>query len=429
MKKRKSTIVVAIVFLGLIIAGLVGCRREKSTMSMLSETVIIHDNMAYLSQGIIQIDNGPIRFTSADSGESVVLCDKPDCRHEPPSRNNPNPSCLAQILGVRTFVIYQGRQLFICDTDGSPMTVSVYTADVNGTNRKMLTQLENVQFIRHVMIQGDTLAIAYTNNYTRDEIGLLEPLKKPEVGLAVVNLSTGRTDMLQIKSGYAADIKLLSMESGLVTYCFKAQDEEMSNREAYVKGGEELAQWLEQVSAHTTHTLYSYNISTRKETIVLQYKDGPDLQGVIGSYAVGSHIGGNELRLVPLDGGESFIFAKPTAGQLNGILTIRGIEDGVVYYSDYNYQDGMLRYYQYDPIKGRSVCLNKNKDTSFVVTAILPDIVYGSLQSDELFYAALSKQDFLNGNFDKIKILVYPNRKWNEDEIDGTETAGSTIGK
>lgn len=403
----KVTLIILILISALICTG---CQKEEPVSTQLSDTVIIQEGITFMPQGIIQISNGPVRFTSIATGETTVLCDKPDCRHEPFSHQNPAPSCLAQIPGLQMFTIYRGRQLFICNAEGSPFTVKVYTADINGTNRRMLAEIKNILSIRHVMIRDDTLAMAYVNNYSMDEAGLLEALEQPETGLAIVDMTTGRAHVTPAKSGYLANIRLLSVNGNSVTYTFSAREQEMFNRDAYYKGGEELEQWLNQLSAHTTNQLCTYDTSTQQETLILRYNGGPSLYGVIGSYAIGRPNDGRRLQLVPLDGGEPLTFAENTDGRLN----VLGIEGDWVYYSDYNLQNGTFLYYRYNLNTEKTDCLNENHKTAFAVDVILEDLVYGFGEDEEFFHGVLRKQDFLNGNFDAVEILVYPNRDYGE---------------
>ncbi|GHV18823.1 hypothetical protein FACS189425_08390 [Clostridia bacterium] len=327
--------------------------------------------------GIIESSNGPVRFTATDSLDTVVLCDKPDCRHEPPSALNPNPSCLAQIPGLRCLLFYQGRQLFITEVERAPLNKRVYTADINGANRKMLAELENVLAINQVALYGEYLLLSYINNSALNEADLLEDLEKPQVGIYAVNLSADKAVKLPVKEGFNAEISGFCLREGAVYY-------------------------------EAVHSLWRYDLTTGEEAEFWREKDGLALNGFADDYAVAWSADG-AMSLLPLVGGDALSVAKPENGESFGNPVALG---GQIYYS--RWQGSSAWYERFDPATLDAVRVNPNATTSLIVMAVFPDVVYviGNDANDEYFYGVLSTEDFIAGEYGAVKVLVYPNRQF-----------------
>ena len=99
-------------------------------------------------QGVVSRDRNFIHFTDFDSGESTVLCSKPDCRHY-------DESCNAYFEEPVFEDIYGGA-LYVLDNGDSLNHSTLYKCEVDGSSRRAIAELDvdGVLINTYVMCDG-----------------------------------------------------------------------------------------------------------------------------------------------------------------------------------------------------------------------------------------------------------------------------------
>jgi hypothetical protein len=406
-----------LIYVCLLLLVLVGCGNDIKVKSGEAgdDYIAIWSNTAFSRQGIAMMGNGPLRFADAGTGVTAVLCDKPDCRHVPASSNNPDPVCLAQFRQqLNTFAIYRGRQLIICGVEGSPLSQEIYTADINGRNRKRITLIPDItSFVETVIVRDNMLLFSYNNKYKLDENGLLEGMDDTRSGIVSIDLESGQTEVIFEKTAYNTNIWKLYIKDNAVYFGYSEMNAETDKDhfedlwQQLIDNGE-YEQLEAYISKHTISNLYRYDLATREETLVWQSHGEKYICSFADGYALARpHYDYTAVYLVSLSDGSESLLAKTGAGSGVGEFT----NDSELFY--YIGTDSLQKWYQYDFEANQSVALFE-ADTLVDVFYILPDIVYVAAidENGEYYYGCISKEDFLGGSFGAVRILYYPTREW-----------------
>lgn len=153
---------------------------------MISET--------YGREGMFYTEHNRIYFTDAVTGESEIICDNAACTHG-------REECSAYFDGI-TYVALNGDKLLLVTGEGAEKAgdMYLYEADVNGTNRKKLANLGNMQSIWQVMFQEDVIIISFFNSYDDN----MEPMEENIAGIYVYDLNSNTGEVLWQKQAYNA---------------------------------------------------------------------------------------------------------------------------------------------------------------------------------------------------------------------------------
>lgn len=122
---------------------------------------------SYSENTVLYLDGSNIlHLIDTSSGKDIIYCDKPNCKHEPYSKDNPDPSCPAAFMGQCAGpVLFNGHLYIIGDlTDGRDMmTQYLYEMDSDGENRKKASVLHNVQSVKQVLYRDKYVIGSYLN--------------------------------------------------------------------------------------------------------------------------------------------------------------------------------------------------------------------------------------------------------------------------
>ena len=103
-------------------------RREYSDLSLGLGAVNVCD------EGILSSERGFVHFTDFASGESAVLCSRPDCRHD-------DESCYAHFDEPVFEDIYSGS-LYVVDNGDTLNGSKIYKCNTDGSERKVIAELD-----------------------------------------------------------------------------------------------------------------------------------------------------------------------------------------------------------------------------------------------------------------------------------------------
>lgn len=367
-------------------------------------------SVALTPQGIFHTGSGPIRFTALDTGATTVLCDKPDCRHEPESSRNPDPSCLARINGVTAFAMFENRQVFAKTMDGSAIATGIYTADANGANRKLLARIDS-DFIFGAHLVENLYVLVYVQNYEIDENGLLERLEKSGCGLAIVDLKTNKVGLTEVKYGYDPACTVFSIQDGMITYAYSDFDEPPPYDQTDEAGRDAHAGWR---LAHQSSFVYRYDVRTAQETLLLQYSGKGSPYGMAEGFFVEASKDQTELLLVSPSGGKHRQIARTDDGFFTYIQTC----EGWVYFLEYRSREQRSYHHRYRVADGVTEALGGyGANPQNYLCHVFADVVYlsgmveGGSGEMEYAYSCMLRGDFLAGDFDKSTPLLFPNRQ------------------
>lgn len=134
----------------------------------------------YGSRGVFCDESNYIYFLDAATGVSDIICDDATCSHT-------KEKCSAYFDGV-TYTALYGEHLLLVTAHGADKVgdMYLYEADVNGTNRRKLAYLGNMQLIFQLLFTEDFIVIAYCNSYDEN----LEPMEEFQSGIYVYDRKT-----------------------------------------------------------------------------------------------------------------------------------------------------------------------------------------------------------------------------------------------
>jgi len=395
---------------------LVACQSGNSeyTNDDNEDLTYIWAGFTFSQHGIISTSNGPVRLVDIESTETIVLCDKPECRHEALSLRNSDSSCLAQIELLREFAIYRNKQVFLSGVNGSPLALEIYTADISGHNRKLIAEIEDfANAVTAVLIRENNFIFSYSCTYEITEIGTLEDLEIQRAGVAIVDLDNGNTTLLPVKEAYGAGVNEMFLKDGFLYYSFTRMNDLYDDD--YMKElfstQDDILKWemiTEYTKSHMVNSLIRYNLETREEDVLWSSLGGKHITGFSDNYATASPSDFNSLYIISLDDGSKKLIVEP----LSGGSTAAYVNDKEMYY--FVWVDGVTDCYLYDFELEYSKYLFSLEEESFHVFAVLSELIYlsGYDATGEFYFAVISKEDFLVGNYDSIRILFYPNNTW-----------------
>ena len=120
-----------IFFISILVLLLSGCDAvsKKSEITKISDVVVMPHFSCYSEEGFLCNNNEILSYLDYKTGKSVVLCNKPNCSHQPYSSGNPDPYCDAAIpFDTLYHVLLYGRTLYAMTTDF--FTTTIYQKEI-----------------------------------------------------------------------------------------------------------------------------------------------------------------------------------------------------------------------------------------------------------------------------------------------------------
>ena len=152
------------------------------------------------------------------TGISTPLCSKVNCDHRGKSSSNPHPTCDAYFGEAAGYSAMVGDKLYcllkVPDESRSFFTKEFYSADKNGTGRKLLFREDNIQFGTFGKYEDGYFLYGYKNTETPDG----EELDKELIGMCIVNLETEELTHIRIEDKYSGNIYSMAICDGKLYY-------------------------------------------------------------------------------------------------------------------------------------------------------------------------------------------------------------------
>lgn len=351
---------------------------------------------SYTDAGMLYAFDNLLRYTDVKSGKSIILCDKPNCRHQYDGKNVLEQSCNAVVQGLVSAIAIYHNQLYYALDD--KRVTWLFEASVNGSDRKAVTRLENVQGSPAAVYQDDYLLYSYVNtyDYEAEEIQGVK-LDKPIAGMAVIDLKTKKTVYLPEKEAYEASMTKPYEYQDKIYYEYSYRDVKIDYF-SFDFTLPENQEYLKEIS-HTG--LYCYDLKTEKETCIYSGKSFRicDYQD---NYA---YILEDSSRLYELnlsDGKLTLLVEEQSLNTCHAdgdrlILTLTTSDKEVYLYKYYDLKSGEL------------ISLGQS-NALLGIDAVLKDIIYVDfLDKEQICIGYITKQEFYDLSFEHVVPLVYPN--------------------
>ena len=167
----------------------------------------------YTERGVVHIVDGIARFTDAETGYDVALCSKPNCSHKP-SNSVYASTCDAYLGSDPSFLFMDNEHIYyvaapnVSDSESVFFNKILYSADLDGRNRKVICNLDGIQRPRCMAYKDGMVALGYQKimNKEKNDTGAFSNLEKTMTGIIFVNLNNGEYSEVYEYEGYNANI-------------------------------------------------------------------------------------------------------------------------------------------------------------------------------------------------------------------------------
>jgi hypothetical protein len=179
-------------------------KTDYASYSIYSQTIT--------KDGFFKISNGMLGFTDAATDESVYVCSKTNCTHEPyDSVTNPEPTCEAYVPEMIERIAVGNNKIYLfgyLDNDSEMSTHTyVYEENMNGSDRKKICDIDlHYSYILHSYCDGNYLAFDYM--LTEDADGNEYDMRK--AGYCIVDLSDNSYTLHTLENAYGVNLREIS---------------------------------------------------------------------------------------------------------------------------------------------------------------------------------------------------------------------------
>lgn len=143
----------------------------------------------YGREGSFYSESNRIYFLDANTGEADIICDDVTCTHK-------SRECSACFEGV-SYVALDEEKLLVVTNDGGDRIgdMRLYTADVNGSNRKLIAEFTTMMSIYQILFTEDKIIASYWNNVDEN----MEPIEENYAGIYVFDRKTNTGEVVWSK--------------------------------------------------------------------------------------------------------------------------------------------------------------------------------------------------------------------------------------
>lgn len=234
LSKKKFYVTITIIVM---VTGLCGCGRTDTVRDC--DYDICFDGYGfgygYGEKGVVYSIEGVGHFFDAESGNSSVLCTKPDCKHMK-SYFGYDSTCDAYWgSNVSGSFLYGDKLIYITcsdeDDDSHNVLLDKYLmeSDIDGKNRRKLADLPNFEIVRDLSVKGNLLAIGYVRQSDPENINdvIVGRLEKDIAGVVLINLDTKEITNICQAEEYNAMFYGLSVTEDSVYYTLSYSTEKV----------------------------------------------------------------------------------------------------------------------------------------------------------------------------------------------------------
>ncbi|HKM33856.1 MAG TPA: hypothetical protein VJY54_03835 [Lachnospiraceae bacterium] len=393
---RKRKHIVFTLLLQLFAFSMCACdiSNQKTESNHFDRTEIFISRLeTYNDIGMTHIDGRNIlHFYDPESNNAIALCAKPNCEHLGESRNNPNPTCDAYVQGtvfgpaiINNKLYYLVSPPYTQDNPNGYYHQEFYQADVNGTNREKIAEVDDIPGFYMGIYENGYLACTYMND--SDVSGA--SLEKQEAGICLLNLDTKKLNRIYKRDHYEGCIHDVMIRNGKLYYIYTYTTEKLDFSDLNEIMTEEFQKHMNTVSQIE---LWKYNIDTGEEELVWQ-NGGTMLYHLAYGY------------LVDIEEENAYLLNVETNERIeleHDLVMKKGIsicEDGIIIVGD-----GQVTFWDYQ-LKSMENIGTYKEEQDFFLASVTDKWVYSMYLSDgEYLPGCISREKFMNGDFNWMSI-------------------------
>lgn len=367
-----------------------GCGKAEQKTAQDAESYVIDNvlNRTYMEDGILYYQNDHLYYCDAESGACMMLCGDSSCKHERPSFTNVNPTCPAVLNGAlrNSLAIIGDKLYFSFGKEGEEYTSkSFFTASLDGMNRKQFAHID-AQQISLTLYTDTDLYVAYQNmmDTTDPDAIALDMLDQWKVGIMKISLSDGSVEELVEEEAVNAGIMNLKVDGTTLYYVYEEYD---SGQPCIHLCSYDLERGT-QVDLKDVENAGCCGIFNKEEMSYVIYGEKGDS---LWNYNFSS---GEEMKIADVDNMDN----------------VHQIGDKFIY-SEWSSEYDHKKYYCVDE-KGQVDLIKEVKKNASIVVAVVSDKLYMQQydeDKDDTCIGVMNTQDFLSGDWDKFKVLFWPN--------------------
>lgn len=331
----KRNVILYTLFLVLSSSLLFACTSETTTSDYALIRPGIYELFGISEDGVLFVESGTVWFHDFEAEEKVIVCNLPDCDHEPfHHTTNPDPICLATnpVEGHIEAVGMYDDDIYMFVHQGSEESI-IYQIDLERSNRKEIASFNwGINDIMNEFVIEDGMAYLPVKRFIVEEGSYRS--SGSEFSFISIDLNTGETTQYgEVKNdNYAGVSNFKKIEDKLYfTYNYLDYEGEFDFFD------EEIDR-----SQYQRHYLYELDINTNEERIAL---DLTDLDGSLHHF--------NEDHLYILSEDQTEITTLDwSLEESDVLLTGEGIgvsaifNDGIIY-TQHRLFDGSFYYYDF----------------------------------------------------------------------------------
>lgn len=346
---------------------------------------MLRDKLGINEHGILTVIDDVLWFHDFESENKIVLCNKPNCTHEPYSWDtNPEPTCNAVLPRGDLFdaVGMYNNNVYIFSSDSLDHTL-VYKENLDGSGREIIAEFDWKVYEFDHMIFKDNQAFFIASQSVLDEEG--QPLdQKRNLMVMSLDLDTGKTtELSELRHDHHGQMGNLKVYDDKLYYYYIYYDDEMdwSDDDA-----------IEKVDDYIHYFLYEVEFPTKQENIVMD----------LGNVEEGIFVDMDEDNLYFLSTDKTKVtsvslkdFNSSVLFEGNDISLAPKIGDGVLY-SQNNIYDGTFYYYDFTTKK--STMIQRPAQESFPLLAYGDWLITTTELEDGQFHnVSIKIEDYLDG--------------------------------
>lgn len=337
---------------------LVSCSNQSEKTATHSIAMPL-EQLGISEHGILTVLDDVLWFHDFESGNKIVLCNQPNCTHQPYSWDkNPNPTCHAVLPNSYGFdaVGMYNNHVYIFSGDGLNRTI-VYKENLDGTGRESIAEFDWEVYEFGQMIFKDNQAFFIVSQFMLDDEG--QPLQEQNLVVMSLDLNTGKTtELTEVKHDHYGQMGNLKVYDDRLYYYYVYYDDEMdwSDEDA-----------IEKADDYIRYFLYEVDLSSQQEKLVMDL--GNAEEGIF------TDMDEDHLYFVSSDN------TKVTSVSLKDLTSetlFEGVDislapkvgDGLLY-SQHHIYDGTLYYYDFSTKKSIMIQRPSERDETH------PILTYG----------------------------------------------------
>lgn len=374
----------AIFMLLLSISYLVGCNHSDTKKSDVTESVVSCSGIGALcKKGIVFEKDSLLHFADFESKSNIILCNKPNCKHIPYSKqNNPDPYCDAALpydsIGTNSFIYKNMLYTFVNMTTKTEL----YARTVDGGSRRKVLEFPYAFAFSNIIVKDNkAYLIALENEKKNKEINL----KQDPFILEVDLVKHFYKALCEPKHALSDNIIISSIEKNSLYY----QDTYLENK--YKNYSVDQLSKLD--SKSYTSKIYSVNLNTDKEKCIVDNDifENYSFHGVYKGYYFTSK--DNQLFRTRIDNKEQVVLWKGDQS-----ICSAQIYDGYMILTTGKWPDIQRYIYYLDNNKVKKI--NRPKDETDPIIYANDIILFGNLNT--MGFKALNMRDYIAGKVNYI---------------------------